>query len=324
MKASIIIPTHNRIHSLLRTIDSALRQNFSRADYEIIVVENGCTDGTKSKITEWIQKERMVNLRIISEDSMGLHFARHKGVIASKSEILIFSDDDATFSSNLVKVYVDAFSKYPDMVAAGGPVRPKWEQDPPKWLKEFIGKLKIFTPLSLMDPYKKFRLDNKGYFFGVNMVIRRKTLIEVGGFNPELIGNTYVGDGEFGLNKKLWRKKLLIGYIPNALVYHHISKERMTLNYLRMRMRNEGISTIYSKVHPQIPNKGKLFILSFIKLFKNLKLFIASVVHNGETDKNSLNIQLTAEHEYSQICYLIRLIFDKNLRSIVEKSNWLN
>lgn len=321
LSISVIIPTYKRNTSLLRTLASLQEQKL--AILEIIVVDNA-SDSQLHDIVEKFNHSAFHLITYISEHKVGLHFARHAGAKESKAEVLIFTDDDATFSPDWVKAYIDAFDKYPDMIAAGGPVTPKWETNPATWLKEFIGESKIFTPLSLMNPYKKFRLDKKGYFFGVNMAIRRKTLFKFGGFNPELIGNIYVGDGEFGLIKKLWQKRLLIGYIPQAIVYHHIAKERMTLNYLKMRMGNEGISTIYSKIHPQIPNRGKLFILSFVKLLKNLKLFIASVVYKGKTDNNSLNIQLSAEHEYSQICYLLRLIFNKNLRSIVEKCNWLN
>ena len=318
---SIIIPTYKRKSSLMRALESLQKQK--NASMEIIVVDNAHEKSIHNEIKKF-NHTATYPVTYISEQKLGLHFARHKGAITAKTEILIFTDDDATFSPDWVKSYTDAFVKYPEMVAAGGPVRPKWESNPPIWLKEFMGESKFFTPFSLMDPYKKFNLDKRGYFFGVNMAVRKKTLFEVGGFNPELIGNTYVGDGEFGLNKKLWCNKLLIGYTPSALVYHHISKERMTLNYLKMRMRNEGISTVYSVIHPQIPSRIKLFILSFAILLKNMKLFIASIVYNGKTDGNSLNIQLTAEHKFSQINYIFRLIFDKNLRSIVEKSNWLN
>jgi len=84
------------------------------------------------------------------------------------------------------------------MAAAGGPIHIVWESPPPKWLIEYIGQVKIFPILGLLDVYDEFRLDPKGFFFGGNMAIRREVLFQVGGFNPDLIGDIYFGDGEAG------------------------------------------------------------------------------------------------------------------------------
>lgn len=320
---SVIIPTHNRRKSLLRTLESISQINLSEKDYEIIVVENACTDGTLSAIKIWQKEKTVGNLRVISENSIGLHFARHKGARMAKAEILIFTDDDATFSSDLMQAYIDAFDRYPEMVAAGGPVKPKWGNDPPKWLREYIGDTKIFSPLSLMEPYRRFRLNKKGFFFGVNMAIRKKILFQVGGFNPESIGKQYVGDGEVGLYKKLQQRGLLIGYVPDAVAYHHVPKERLTLGYFISRMKNEGISYIYGSLNNQIPGLPKL-IFSAISIFLvNYKLWLAACYHKNKTDINSLNIQLDAAHKYAQVQYLLRLIFDKDLKSLVKRKNWL-
>jgi hypothetical protein len=103
------------------------------------------------------------------------------------------------------------------MMAAGGPVRPLWETDPPQWLLDYISESKIFGILSIMEPYTDFRLDPNGFFFGVNMAIRREVLFELGGFNPESFGDIWLGDGETGLNRKLQKRGLLIGYVPDAI-----------------------------------------------------------------------------------------------------------
>ena len=112
------------------------------------------------------------------------------------------------------------------MAAAGGPVKPKWDVNPPPWLLEYLAKYmdryNNFTLLSLMDLSNTFSLSKQGYFFGVNMAIRKEILFKVGGFNPDSFGDIWLGDGESGLNRKLWKRSELIGYIPDALVYHHI------------------------------------------------------------------------------------------------------
>src|SRR5258707_14266832 len=112
----------------------------------------------------------------------------------------------------------------------------------------------MFPPLSLLDLAPDFRLTPDGIFFGVNMAIRRDVLFESGGFNPESFGDHWLGDGETGLNRKLHACGRLIGYVPEALVYHHVPPERMTVGYLRRRQANDGACDMYAAFHQKMPS----------------------------------------------------------------------
>lgn len=323
IKTSLIIPTYQRESSLLKTIEVACRLDFPRENYEIIVVDNGNTNKTSDSVKKLIRLKKIKNLRLIRENNLGLHFARHTGAKIARGELLIFTDDDAILDKNLLKAYTFAFAKYTNMVAAGGPVKPVWGEDLPKWLSQFMGKNRIFTPFSLMETHKVLKLHQNLFFFGVNMAIRKTILFDLGGFNPELIGDIYVGDGEAGLIRKIRNNNLLIGYVPQAIVYHFIPKERMTLSYLTKRMVNEGASNMYEKYHPGIPNKPKLMISLISLLAKNIKLFLAAEIKRGRTDINSLNIQLEAARIYGQIVYIFNIIKNESLRALILKKDWL-
>ncbi len=230
---SLIIPTYNRAASLKRALESASYLDYPPDRYEIIVVDNGSTDSTPAVVKEARQNNPTNRLVYVREERLGLHNARHAGVWAARGDILLFTDDDATFDPGWLSAYAEAFDSHPDMAAAGGPVRAAWEAPPPQWLIEFMGDVKTFGMLSLMEPYEDFRLAADGIFFGVNMAIRAGILLEMGGFNPEAFGAVWLGDGETGLIYKLRDHRMLIGYIPDALAYHHIPPERMTVQYLR-------------------------------------------------------------------------------------------
>lgn len=308
----------------MRTIKSVWELNYPKKDYEIIVVDNASSDKTQFAVKRLVKEKKINNLQMIAENSLGLHFARHAGAKISKGELLIFTDDDAIVDKQLLKVYVSIFSKYKQMVAAGGPVRAHWGSTPPKWLIDYIGDNRVFHLLSLMDLGKKFKLDNKRFFFGVNMAIRRKILFEVGGFNPELIGDAYVGNGESGLNQKLWQKGMLIGYIPEAVVYHHIPPERMTATYFKHRMANEGAGGMYEKYHEHIPSRFWL-ILEIVKLLIcSIGWFVGGLLLNNRTDRYSLVIQMESARIRSQIKYIFRLIKDNDFKKMVLKTNWLS
>lgn len=323
MKASIIIPTHNRVKSLLRTIKSVCRLNFPPKDYEIIIVENACMDSTKSIIEKWIYEKRINNMKVFSENTTGVHFARNTGAHIAKGEVLVFIDDDILVSKNFLNAYVAFFKKYPGMVAAGGEVLPEWETEPPKWLINFIDKRKTFFILGLMSPYNKFRLAKDGFFFSNNMAIKKEILFQMGGFNPELIGNDYVGNGEAGLNQKLWENGRLVGYVPEALVYHHISKDRMTVEYFIRRMKNEGASGMYGKYHKKIPSKFRLY-LDMLEIFiNNLRVIVREPFVKGQTDRNALLIQMEKAKSISELKYIRRLMTDPTFRKFVLKEKWL-
>jgi glycosyltransferase involved in cell wall biosynthesis len=319
---SLIIPTYNRAGVLKRALDSAM--NLAFQDYEIIVVDNGSTDATPAIVGDLQNNTGGRTLRYVREERIGLHNARHAGVWAAKGDVLVFTDDDASFAPGWLGAYAQAFEAHPEMVAAGGPVRPSWEAPPPKWLLEFMGDAKTFGILSLMEPYDSFRLAHDGVFFGVNMAIRRDVLLRLGGFNPESFGDIWLGDGETGLNYKMWRQQMLIGYVPQALVYHHIPVERMTLRYFCCRMENQGICDLYSELHHN--SSGALNIL---KRLTRLALRYAQygamgLWVNDRTDINALNMQLKAAKAQAQLKYMLKFILDKEFQAFVIKTDWLD
>ena len=263
---SVIIPTHNRGQSLARTIQSALLLDYPRDQFEIIVVDNASTDHTEALVRDVQARNAGPELQYVAEPNLGLHHARHAGFRRSKGELLLFTDDDATFSAGWLHAYAAAFADQPDMEAAGGPVRPAWDKPPPRWLVEFIDDQPSFPYLSLMEPHQEFRMGADCYFFGVNMAVRRR-VFEWTGFHPELVGAHTIGDGESGLltdivHKMDWK----IGYVPGALVYHHIPPRRMTLGYIRTWAHHLGGSLMFQrwwrKRRPLYQLLGEVFVIA--------------------------------------------------------------
>jgi glucosyl-dolichyl phosphate glucuronosyltransferase len=321
---SLIIPTYNRAVSLKRALQSAVNLDYPPERYEILVVDNGCTDATPEVVQEAQQNKPGYILNYVREDRLGLHNARHAGVWAAQGNILLFTDDDATFASGWLRAYMDAFEKHPEMAAAGGPVRPCWEVPPPEWLLEFMGDGQTFGLLSLMEPHREFRLDPGGMFFGVNMAIRASILKEVGGFNPEAFGELWLGDGESGLIYKLWNGKRLIGYVPEALVYHHIPPDRATPQYLRRRIANQGACDLYSEIQRTRPNYISLLKRAGALFFRAGQAWIAALRVRDHNDVHSLKLQLEADRTRAQLKYALKLAVSSNLRGFVLKTDWLN
>jgi GT2 family glycosyltransferase len=261
----------------------------------------------------------------VREERPGNTFARHAGVRMSQGDLLVFTDDDITFSPDWLTAYSEAFTKHAEMAAAGGPARPVWEAPPPQWLLDYMGDSRWFGILSLMDPYPDFQLEVGGYFFwGHNVAIRREVLFEVGGFNPELCGKSMIGDGESGLRRKLAEHGMRTGYVPAAVVYHHIPPERMTVKHFRHRMASQGACDLYTEYHPGIPSLPRLCRRAAGIVARNSKSWISALRLRGRTDKRSLDIQLEAARTQSFLRRLIQLGLDARYRRLVLKRDWLN
>ena len=88
-KISVVIPTLNRINTLQRALDSAINQTYKAA--EIIVVDNGSSDGTLKFLREQYPK-----ITILTENKIGVSSARNKGIKKSINQwiALLDSDDD--------------------------------------------------------------------------------------------------------------------------------------------------------------------------------------------------------------------------------------
>ena len=87
---SVIIPTYNRKKTILSAIYSVLKQTYTKL--EVIVVDDGSTDGTGELIKKTIKDERLVYIKL--KKNKGQSAARNVGVKRSIGEIIAFQDSD--------------------------------------------------------------------------------------------------------------------------------------------------------------------------------------------------------------------------------------
>jgi glycosyltransferase involved in cell wall biosynthesis len=321
LKISVIIPTYKRVWSVCRTLCSLQAQSLS--EFEIILVDNAADPELGRRVTEFNPSAR-VPVRYLAQPNLGVHFARHTGAHAAGGSLLVFTDDDVTFDTGWLQAYHDVFDRHPEMAAAGGPARPFWEAPPPTWLRQYMGDATEVGILSLMEPYREFRLGPEAWFWSLNMAIRREALFAVGGFNPEATGDKWLGDGESGLRYKLRERQMLIGYVPQALVYHHIPLRRLTVDYLCLRLANQEACETYTAYHHRMPPRLGLCKHMLAVALKNCRCLLGAWFVKGRTDSRSLDIQIRAARAWSRLRYTAHLIRDESFRELVQKENWLS
>ena len=100
MKISVVLVTYNRIHYLPRALDSLLGQTFN--DFELILVNNGSTDGSDALCHEYAQKDNRIRLIEIPQNQ-GASRGRNKGIDAVSCDYLTFVDDDDVCESGMLE-----------------------------------------------------------------------------------------------------------------------------------------------------------------------------------------------------------------------------
>ena len=116
MKISVIIPTYKPQAYLWECLDSLVAQTFSKEDFEIILVLNGCTEPWKSQIQEYIDsKMKGMNVKFIHTEQGGVSNARNIALDAAQGEYVTFIDDDDFVSEKFLEELFEKAS--PDTVA---------------------------------------------------------------------------------------------------------------------------------------------------------------------------------------------------------------
>ena len=104
---SVIIPAFNRAWCLRETLQSVLDQTFK--NFEVIVVDDGSTDGTPDLLHEFPQ------IRVHRwEDNRGVSAARNRGIAMARGEWICFLDSDDRWVKNKLQVQVDWMQAHPD------------------------------------------------------------------------------------------------------------------------------------------------------------------------------------------------------------------
>lgn len=209
---SVVIPTRDRAAMLRTCLRSLQNQNYPRALFEIVVVDDGSSDETPAAVAAAALCAEP-RVRYVRLDAAGVNAARNVGVGASKGDPICFVDDDTEAPPNWLLSLIQGTQRHPQAGGFGGRVLDRYEG------------FKVVTCGREADSFAP-RADEGPVttVVGCNMACRRRALEKTGGFASELSG---WGD-ELELHQRMRCLDLEVVFIPHAFLWHRRSGNRRT------------------------------------------------------------------------------------------------
>ncbi len=206
---SIVIPTHNRWSSLERVLTALDEQTVDASDFEVIVVDDGSSDGTSDQLASISPSFR---LKAISQINGGPAAARNTGISAATGELLLLLDDDVVPTPDWLEQHLAAHRVGPSRLVVIGPMSTPVDHDFQPWVR---------WEQSMLE--RSYRSMEEGsfaptgrQFYTGNVSLPRSLALEVGSFEESLRRGE---DVEFGY--RLDDVGATFAFVGDARAHHH-------------------------------------------------------------------------------------------------------
>jgi len=198
MKYSFIIPAYNEEKYISNCIKSIKNQTLK--DFEIIVVDNGCTDKTSD-----IAKR--LGCKVVKESKRSLSLARNKGAQVSRGNFLCFVDADGILSKNWLLEAEKKISKR-NLDAVSGLVY--------FYHKNILKKIwyNIYTFFAFLGVEILYVFGKRLYLVGNNLVIKKSLFNKLGKFKPIICEDFWLSINYWKLKNRncFFNPKMIISY----------------------------------------------------------------------------------------------------------------
>jgi glycogen(starch) synthase len=219
---SIVINTLNRAHLLVNALESLRYLDYRK--FEVVVVNGPSTDGTDRLLESWKGK-----IKIGHCAEANLSKSRNIGIAMAEGAFLAFIDDDAIPEPEWLSQAIAGFDS-DDIAATGGKV---FNHTGYEYQYQYATSNRLGNGRwQLTEPSPQFCFPHSfefPYLQGTNTVFRRRSLLQVGGFDEEF--SYYLDETEVCL--RLIDAGYVIRQLPNAYVHH---------KYAPSHIRDKGVA----------------------------------------------------------------------------------
>jgi glycosyltransferase involved in cell wall biosynthesis len=335
---SVVICCYNSCQRLSQTLAHlAAQQVRESVQWEVIVVDNASTDETSQvALTSW-PVEASAPLRVVYEPQLGLSYARYRGYLEAKYEIISFVDDDNWVCPEWVQLVSEIMSQHPELGACGGLNEAKCEVTPPEWFEQY----KWCYAVGAQGQEVGDITCTRGYLWGAGLNIRKSAWQQLlsNGFRTRLsdrqgVALTSGGDSELCMALHLagWR----LWYEPRLRLYHYVPAHRLEWGYLRRLCRgfgraSAGYSPYYYALRQNPENLKEQFRQTWqghiVDLLKNLLTHPYKLLLSFRYPLEGDPEVLVTEQKIGQLLEVLRThkAFNLNIREVRDapwKQSW--
>ena len=296
LKLSVLICTYNRYPQLTQVLDDLEYQSHdlpADASWELIVINNNSTDLTQALLTSIRASHKNLSavMKPFIEEEQGSSAARNRGIKESCGNLIAFVDDDVRLDAHWLETAYELAETMPVNKVFGGRVIAKWAKALPDWLN-------LEAPFEIIQsafPAHDYGDQNKTYPFqfgrreiynpiSANLLCTRDLFEKYGNFREDLgiQGNQRGACEDTELSWRFLAHGAGSEYLADLIVYHPVSEERMTKDFVLAWYRLLGKTLAWMKLnnldHLNKSKKSKNFsyINSLIKAAVFLCLWFIS------------------------------------------------
>ncbi len=201
---SVVIPAHNEEDVIADSVKTILGQTY--ANIEVIVVNDGSTDGTRAAVEKLMRKSKEIKLINFAEGHSAA-FARNAGIKAMQGDVLVLHDADCVADPRLVESIVKAIvEKKVDGVA-----NKVLSREP----RTFIGRCVAAQRAMQWEQRQRHAVELKDYSKVLVGHFTARAIKALGGFNDKIF---YFEDAD--LSKRFFEKGFRAVFEPAAVEYH--------------------------------------------------------------------------------------------------------
>ncbi len=226
-RVCVIIPVFNAADQLQDCLAALNRQCYPRGLLEIIVVDNGSTDGCRAVV------DSFAGVRYCVQNQTGSYAARNLGIEATDSDILAFTDADCVPSPDWLTRAVEELLSTPQVFVLAGTV----DLTPLQ-----AGRISFVERHQLAYSLNQHRCVSLGYGTTANLIVRREAFTVAGTFCPDLLS---MGDYEWG------RRASAAGFRPRLASNVQV-RHAMRQQFRQLVRRNRRLAGGEFRIHHQL------------------------------------------------------------------------
>jgi glycosyltransferase involved in cell wall biosynthesis len=206
MELSIVVPTYNRAAQLARCLGSLAAQTMERDRFEVVVVDDGSTDGSAAVAGRFSAQLNLVCLR---RPHSGVAAARNAGINGARGGIVAFVDDDCVVDPEYARKVCLAHGESVGRVIVCKPVSAD--------KSSLYGQTWEFFAQLLLEAGNAGGVSRDAGFLGAGISSFKRGVFDACGLFDEGID---VGEDR-DLQERLVRAGVRLSYLPDIEVAHH-------------------------------------------------------------------------------------------------------